>query len=84
MGTPSASDATQVHNLNLAAFLDFRGHDLQAYKWEGDRCSWFFAWSESLDDDITAYEEGRALVDPKAYVSRLTKFKRVIYTDRPS
>lgn len=75
----------RVNFLNLAGFLVFKGHQLISFEWKDKKvCYCFFTKTEELKADISSYEQGQALVDPKSYNKSMASFRRVLYADPDS
>lgn len=82
--SPSKAEKTKdVSSISLACFLWFQGHVIVGTQWFRGLCTWDFADTPRLHEDIDAFVQGRAQVDPREFYPRVTEFKHDMYKDKP-
>lgn len=64
-------------NMALAAFLVFTKTPLRMER-TGGTCFWFFEEDTKLQELVTQFSGGQALVDPRAYSYKLTQMRKEI------
>jgi len=81
----STSDPTDIGHVGLACFLWFKGHRVIGKRWKTKSvCTWDFDPKDpKVKEDIAAFFQNEALVDPKEFFPKVTEFKRKMYEDRP-
>ena len=71
-----------TRRMGLACYLRHSGHRLLGTDWESGQGTWRFERTPRLDGDAAHYDEGRALVDARAYWHAVAEFKRMTWESR--
>ncbi len=73
----------RTNDMALVTFLRLEGQVHQAVVWEHHTCYWIFERTNGLSESIDAFNEGIALVEPKAWSKMYNITKTEFHESRP-
>jgi len=90
-GDNEMNDNTKVFstdNMALAAYLSINGQEIVGTTWRGGRlrqkCYWEFNNTYELEDLVSDFALGDALVDPKLFNERILELKQDMFHEKDS
>lgn len=69
----------RTNDMAMATFLRMQGHAVQEIFWETGTCYWRFVVTGQLLKDMSDFQDGRALVDPRTYNRMFAITKQELY-----
>lgn len=67
------------NDMGCVAFLMVQGHSSQRLEFDGGTGYWVFLATSKLYEDVEAFQQGTARVDPRQYNQRYAEAKRQFF-----
>lgn len=72
-------DSLRVRDLDMAAFLCVRGHELISIEPDGSECFWHFIDGETLRKDVLEFGQGDSVCEPRALLLTHKRMRREMF-----